>query len=245
MPDILAFFGLSMDRWMQGFATRDDIFAWLATSPFIHVLAARYRSPEYEASRKDRPAANERPMRVNFVNYLLTHALPDAPGPDQPEAALYAVQGNVEEKVQAALRFFGKAEEHAALLYAGRAQKHAKELLNGTNVNAWTGVCGKPIRFVMDEVKERLSRLPEAEPESAAAATAPGVEAWQRALLHMEEEELQKLVVTVKDELEKDGRLEFDWRAAKAAKLEKKQQQRIEKASAPVETAAATAVAVA
>ena len=239
MPDILAFFGLSMDRWMQGFATRDDIFAWLATSPFIHVLAARYRSPEYEASRKDRPATNERPMRVNFVNYLLTHALPDAPGPDEPEAALFAVQGNVEEKVQAALRFFGKAEEHAALLYAGRAQKHAKELLNGTNVNAWTGVCGKPIRFVMDEVKERLARLPVEAVVDTPLAVGEAVPTWQRVLLGISEDDIRALVVTVKEEMAKDGRLDFDWRAAKAARLEKKRQKEI----AALSTVAAVAVA--
>ncbi|TBU47768.1 hypothetical protein BD309DRAFT_998116 [Dichomitus squalens] len=244
MDDILSFFGLSMDRWRQGFTTQHDIFAWLATSPFIHVLVARYRSPEYEASTKER--LHDRPMRMKFINYLRTQELPACTSGISSTTSLFAVEGNVPEKIDAALRFFGKAEERAALVYASRAQKRAKELLNGTNLNAWTGVNGKPIRFVMDEVKERLGCLPAAGGGPASPVTAV-VEPWQRALSEMEEEELRTLVVSVKEEMEKDGRLEFDWRAAKTARLEKKQQQqqREEVIADPAEEQTAAAVAVA
>lgn len=214
MDDILSFFELSMDRWKQGFATEADIFAWLATSPFAHPLVARYRSPTYQVAAKER--IKERPMRRHFVEHLCAH------GVAAPAASLFAQEGGAEEKIKAALKFFGKDEEHAALVYVSRAQKQSKELLNGTKVGAWTGAKGMAIKFVMDEVKERLARLPAS--VDAPRGVGGTVPMWQRVLLDMSEEDAQALVVTVKEEMAKDGRLDFDWKAAKAAKLEKKRQ---------------------
>ncbi|KAI1789588.1 hypothetical protein LXA43DRAFT_892529 [Ganoderma leucocontextum] len=233
MDDILSLFGLSMDRWKQGFLTEDDIFAWLATSPFVHSLAARYRSPTYQAATKDR--VHERPMRQHFVEYLRAHDVL------APATSLFAQEGSIQEKVEAALKFFGKDEEHAALIYTSRAQKHSKELLNGTNVGAWTGVSGMPIRFVIDEVRERLARLPTG--ASAPHAVGETVPVWQRALLVMSEEDVRALVVTVKEDMAKDGRLEFDWKAAKAARLEKKRQREDVAVLVEEQTVAAAVVA--
>ena len=237
MIDVLSFFELSMDRWKQGFATEDDIFAWLATSPFAHPLAARYRSPEYQAAAAAKERVCERPMRKHFAQYLCAY------GVAAPASSLFAQEGRTEEKVAAALVFFGKAEEHATLVYISRAQKHSKELLNGTNVMAWTGLAGMPVRAVMDEVKDRLARLPVGDGVSAPLAVGGAVPAWQRALLGISEDDVRALVVAVKEEMAKDGRLDFDWRAAKAARLEKKRQKEIAALSIEEHTVAAVAVA--
>ena len=105
-------------------------------------------------------------------------------------------------------------------------QNRAKEILNGTNVQLWTGLQGMPVRFVMDEVKERLSSMPAV--GSAPAMAMDEVQVWQRVWLEMSDDEVRALVVNVKEELQEKGELEFDWRAAKAAKLERKRQKELE-----------------
>ncbi|KAH9933108.1 uncharacterized protein BXZ73DRAFT_46389 [Epithele typhae] len=217
MPAVLAFFRLSHARWLAGFPTEAELFAWVATSPATHVLAARYRSPAYAApAKKDGLAA--RPMRARFLAYLRTHELP-APDPSDGAAAVLAScdRADAPRKLRAALEFFGRAAEHDALLRAAAAQRRAKAVLNGTNVQAWTGVGGMPVRFVIEEVKERLG----AHAETADVGEA-GAQAWQRALVEMEDEEVRALVVQVKEELATAGKLEYDWKAAKAAKEERK-----------------------
>ncbi|PIL22566.1 hypothetical protein GSI_15255 [Ganoderma sinense ZZ0214-1] len=236
MDDILSLFELSMERWKQGFATEDDIFAWLATSPFAHILVARYRSPEYEIAAKER--IPERPMRGHFVEYLRKH------GVSAPATSLFAQEGRTDEKIAAALKFFAKDEEHATLVYKSRAQKHSKELLNGTNVMAWTGLAGMSVRAIMDEVKERLARLPAGAGVDAPHAVGEAVSTWQKALLGMSEEDIRALVMSVKEEMAKGGRLDFDWRAAKAARLEKKRQKETAALAVSVEENTAAAVAV-
>lgn len=213
IPDILAFFGLSMDRWQHGFATQDDIFEWVCASPFVQPLAERYRAPGYKPSAKS--CVDTRPMRRNFIAYLQTHDLPHLVSAD--------AMGSREEKMEGALRFFGKAEEYARLVIAGRAQKRAKEFLNGTNVIEWTGVQGRPVRLIMDAVKERLSDLGRV---SSGDTFVPDgdITVWQHALLDMSVEEVRVLVMEVKENLQQEGKLYFDWRAAKAGKLERKRQ---------------------
>ncbi|TFK91124.1 hypothetical protein K466DRAFT_583112 [Polyporus arcularius HHB13444] len=219
MRDILAFFGLSMHRWEQGFASQEDIFQWIATSPFVLPIVARYRSSAYQAPSKKR--VDSRPMRIDFMRYLQN---PTFKPPVTETSSVFGSSENCEGKLDAALKFFGKDEEHAALLYVGRAQRHAREILRGKTVQEWTGVEGMPVRIIMDEVKDRLSNSAPPSCEAAVNHIKSEVPVWQRALLRMSAEEVRVLVVEVKEELEKDGRLSFDWRAAKAAKEEKKRE---------------------
>ena len=211
MPDILAFFGLSMRRWEQGFASQEDIFRWIATSPFVLPLVKRYRSPNYRASTKE-----ARPMRIDFIRFLGNPAF--EPSVTDP-SSVFAGSASHETKLETALKHFGKDKEHATLVYIGRAQRRAREVLNGRTVQQWTGVQGMPVRFIMDEVKDRLSDTSLCTDEAPPSTDVP---TWQRALMPMSEEEVRALVVEVKTQLEQDGRLSFDWRAAKAAKQEKK-----------------------
>ena len=209
--DILSFLGLSLSDYNLGFATQDALFAWLARSPCAHVLVTRYHSPDYSPTHKD--GVDERPLRRAFVRYFQTCTLPPIASDDGTASVL--AWGDRDAKLQVALAHFGKTEEHAALLLAGRAQLRARAILNGTNVQQWTGVLGMPVRYIMDETKERLDA-------QTNGPSVEGVAGWQRALLEMSDEEVRALVVKVKEELDAAGRLEFDWRAAKAAKEERK-----------------------
>ncbi|KAI0648125.1 hypothetical protein C8Q79DRAFT_1008476 [Trametes meyenii] len=226
MSDVLRFVGLSMHRWEQGFATQDEIFYWVATSPFAIPLAERLKARDPQLPAKDKVEA--RPMRQRFVTFMQTHDFTSIP---TPETSVFAVLGDKNEKLQVALRYFGRDKQHAACLYASRAAKRAKEVLNGKNVQDWTGITGMPVRFVLDETKERLG------PGLAATRLPDGgeVPAWQGSLLDMSDDDVQALVVGVKEELDAAGKLAFDWRAAKAAKLERKKQEE-HKASAAVDS---------
>ncbi|RPD62400.1 hypothetical protein L226DRAFT_568817 [Lentinus tigrinus ALCF2SS1-7] len=216
MRDIVAFFGLSMHRWEQGFASQEDIFRWITTSPFALPLLTRYRSADYKSSAKER--ADTRPMRIDFIRFLRnTTFQPLVTDTSSP----FSSSGDYDKKLDAALKHFGKDREHAALRYVGQAQRRAREILNGKTVQQWTGVQGMPVRFIMDEVKDRLSDTSPCPDEVPGAKDVP---AWQVALLRMSDAEVRTLVVEVKEEMAQDGRLSFDWRAAKAAKEEKKRQ---------------------
>ncbi|KAI0372116.1 hypothetical protein BV20DRAFT_964203 [Pilatotrama ljubarskyi] len=232
--DVLAFVGLSTDKWKRGFATQDELFSWVASSPFAVPLAARLKSHDSRPSAKQR--VEERPMRQNFVKFLQEHDFTPQGGGDAGSEATSSIFAKLEgraEKLEAALQYFGKYEEYTAILRAARAQDRSKAVLNGKNVMEWTGVSGAPVRFILDEAKERLAaRLAPAGAEEWGADRE--VPAWQRALLDMSDEEVRTLLVSVKEELDVAGKLEFDWRAAKAAKLERKKQKEAEAAGAAV-----------
>ncbi|KAI0670856.1 hypothetical protein C8Q78DRAFT_1032324 [Trametes maxima] len=215
MSDILKFLGLAMERWEKGFTTQDEVFHWIATSPFAIPLAERLEARDPQLSAKGKVEA--RPMRQRFVTFMQTHEFSP---PSTPEASIFAALGNKDAKVQEALRYFGKDKQHAAYVYASRAAKRAKEVLNGRNVQEWTGVMGMPVRFVLDETKERLA----AGQTSTGIPDGSEVPAWQSSLLNMSDNEVKALVVSVKEELDAAGKLVFDWQAAKAAKLEKQGQ---------------------
>lgn len=227
MSDVLDFLGLSMERWRRGFASEEEIFNWVVSSPFAIALAERLKAKDdndAQPSAKDR--GEGRTMRQNFIAFLQSYEFPEEEQGDA-ESSLFATRGNREEKLEAALKYFGKDEEYAAILRAARATVRAKAVLNGKNVQEWTGIMGMPVRFILDEMKERLakSRLrPESDAGAGAVASplAREIPAWQYPLLEMSDEEVRELMVQVKEDLDAAGRLKYDWRTAKAAKLERK-----------------------
>ncbi|OJT13970.1 hypothetical protein TRAPUB_9454 [Trametes pubescens] len=220
---ILTFLGLSMERWEQGFETQDEVVRWATSSPFARALAARLRSGESKLSLKER--GEGRPMRQKFIDYLQAEGVPgtESDSGSEPNLSIFATPVDRADKIDAALRYFGKHDEYTAILDAARGSTRAKAMLNGNNVREWTGITGTPTRFILDEVKERLAAR--AGSATVSDAMAEAVPAWQRALLEMSNDEVRALTVSVKEDLDAAGKLEFDWRAAKAAKLERKKQQ--------------------
>ncbi|KAH9854649.1 hypothetical protein C2E23DRAFT_893954 [Lenzites betulinus] len=210
MSDILAFLGLSMERWKRGFATQDEVIQWVATSPLAASFAARLKSGESKLLPKEK--GDGRPMRQKFISFLKQHEF------DTATDSVFTSPSDREKKMHEALRYFGKDKEYAAILDIERAGKRAKVILNGSNVQNWTGANGMPVRYILDEVKVRLA----ARSSGTEPVVSEEVPTWQRALLDMSDEEVRELTVTVKEELDAAGKLAFDWRAAKAAKLKKK-----------------------
>ncbi len=212
-----------MDRWEQGFETQDEVVHWVASSPFARALAARLQSGDSKLSLKER--GEGRPMRQKFIDYLQAEGSPDteSDSSSEPNLSIFATPVDRTDKIDAALRYFGKHDEYTAILDAARGSTRAKAMLNGNNVREWTGITGTPTRFILDEVKERLTAR--AGSATVSDAMAEAVPAWQRALLEMSNDEVRALTVSVKEDLDAAGKLEFDWRAAKAAKLERKKQQ--------------------
>ncbi|KAI5121076.1 hypothetical protein M0805_008589 [Coniferiporia weirii] len=69
LREILAFLGLSLDTWEQGFATREEIFAWVTSS---RLFVPRRLTVAYPAQEK-RAARQQRAMYDAFLRY--SHAL--------------------------------------------------------------------------------------------------------------------------------------------------------------------------
>ncbi|KAH9891611.1 hypothetical protein C8Q73DRAFT_746703 [Cubamyces lactineus] len=225
MSDVLGFMGLSMEKWRRGFSREEEIFNWVTSSPFAIALSERLKAKganDAQPSAKDR--GEGRAMRQNFIAFLESYEFPEEVE-REAESSVFAAWGNREEKPEAALKHFGKDEEYAAILYAARAAVRAKAVLNGKNVQEWTGIMGMPVRFILDEMKERLAKTRLGSEPGGGAVASPlvrEVPAWQHRLLEMSDEDVRELMVQVKKDLDAAGRLKYDWRAAKAAKLGRK-----------------------
>ncbi|KAH9950553.1 hypothetical protein B0H21DRAFT_499013 [Amylocystis lapponica] len=230
IPDVLSFFGLSMDQWAAGFASQRAVFDWAASSTLFDAPRLARRNVGRASTKK---ALEVRTMYQAFLMYACERAAGAAP--------------RAEVTQDAALRFFGKDAEHDALLHAARARQHAREVFTGKLVEEWTGVRGVPVRWVMDGVRERLGG--ELREDGAAMGGAPvqvhgaastqlpvaRLTPWESAMFPLSVDEVRALVIQVKDEMQAAGKLEFDWRAAKARKMERKlMQQSAEKVDIPI-----------
>ncbi|OSD07300.1 hypothetical protein PYCCODRAFT_1449351 [Trametes coccinea BRFM310] len=236
VSEILSFLGLSMERWERGFATQDELLQWVASSPFAIAFAEYLKSKG--GMPAERPRDEARPLRQKFIAFLQAHTF----SLDSGEPSVFVQLGHKDEKLAAALKYFRKEKEYAALVDVARAATRAKAVLNGKNVQEWTGVMGMPVRFILDEMKERLASHPAARTSGEGLEVLGDVPLWQRALLEMPDEEVRMLMVQVKEELEAAGKLEFDWRAAKAAKLEQRRQKERAADSESVDASATEAV---
>lgn len=148
-------------------------------------------------------------MYQRFLVYAQRH---EAPCPQLPSAL-------------EAINVFGKRSLHDALLHVAAAKKHVQSVFTGKLVQAWTGVSGMPVRFVMDETKRRLGgegimhtvagiSIDTLQPEGIPAMHLT-LRVWESAMAEMSADQVKTLVMEVKLELEAEGKLDFDWRAAK------------------------------
>ncbi|KAI0335938.1 hypothetical protein GY45DRAFT_1292590 [Cubamyces sp. BRFM 1775] len=228
MSDVLDFLGLSMERWKRGFTSEAEIFDWVTSSPFAMALAERLKAKDdgSDASPSGKDRGEGRAMRQNFIALLQSYEFPEEVQ-SSVGSSVFATWGNRREKLEATLKHFGKDKEYAAILNAAQAAVRAKAVLNGKNVQEWTGIMGMPARYILDEMKERLAKLQlgsEPDGDAVASSVVREIPAWQYPLLEMSDEEVRELMVKVKEDLDAAGKLEYDWRAAKAAKLARKRQ---------------------
>ncbi|KAL6302787.1 hypothetical protein BKA93DRAFT_736030 [Sparassis latifolia] len=237
LSPILAYFGLSMDRWAIGFSSQLEIFDWLATSTLFDPCAIV--NHHEKLSTVDNSKERGRKARAMFQNFVL-YARERAESESTPTSESDHL--HEQELTQAAvLRHFGRYAAYAAILHADKIRRQVDEVFSGSLVQEWTGVRSVPVRWVMDGVRERLTarytkqhlddnrgqddignldlnRELQDERERKMACIA----SWELVLSTMSLDDVRAEVVEVKDEMEVAGKLIYDWRAAKAEKAEKR-----------------------
>jgi hypothetical protein len=135
IPDILPFFGLSLERWKAGFETQQDAFEWVTSSRFY--LPGQISD---KASRAKSRA--DRGMYQTFLQWCEARVSPAAGYDDQPqeEQETKDKEAMRESVRNDALAFFGKREEHDALVQANERRVRLKAIWNGRKVGEWVGV---------------------------------------------------------------------------------------------------------
>ncbi|OCH91859.1 hypothetical protein OBBRIDRAFT_825069 [Obba rivulosa] len=211
LSHILDFYGLNIDRWRQGFNTQRELFNWVISSRLFDA----HRIMQYsDAQTSKAKLLKDRMIYQNFIIYIK----------EQLEAGAAA---GLNIGVEDALRFFGKEVEYNAVLENDRARRRAKELLNGVMLQELTGLKGMPVKLLSDGIKQRLEEAWSCEnvttyesQEAVQGYSAPLL--WEIAVAEKSEEEVRAMVLRVKEEMQAAGQLDFDWKAAKARKEQRK-----------------------
>ena len=135
IPDILPFFGLSLERWKAGFETQRDAFEWVASSRF-------YVQGQLSDKTSRAKSRTNRGMYQAFLQWSDARVSPAAENggqiqEEQETEDKEAIRGAVSKE---ALAFFGKIEEHNALVQANERRVRLKVIWNGRKVGELVGV---------------------------------------------------------------------------------------------------------
>lgn len=172
-----------------------------------------------------RRAREARGMYQNFLIYASGRVSSGGKG-------VVATAMDRDTAVQTALQFFGKWELYRRILYAVSVKNHVNSLFTGKLVAEWTSVHGPPVRWIMDEVKRRLGGDEVDKPpfDTEAGDTSLDVidplhwtvSTWQVSMETMDITAVRNFTIQVKEEMDKNGQLAFDWREAKRRQIERK-----------------------
>ena len=163
MPDIMSFFGLSMERWEAGFATQHEAFEWIASSRFY--APGHISNPASRAKSRGSRAMYQAYFHWNDTRAKAA-AETDCPSPQEQETedreALIQTIG------QEALVYFGKQEQHDALVQENERRLRIKAMWNGHKVGEWTGwngwLIGRLMKYMRQTVgEEKIGQMTEAE----------------------------------------------------------------------------------
>ena len=128
--------------------------------------------------------------------------------------------------VSTALEFFDRRPLHDLILHISAVKKHAKDTFQGGQVSDWTGLKGMPVKFVMDEVKRKLGGTELVPIDIAVDDEIDPIHftlaKWEDSMFRMSLDEVRQLTMDTKEVMDEEGRLRFDWRAAKRRKAERK-----------------------
>jgi hypothetical protein len=163
MPDILSFFGLSMEQWRSGFVTQQEVFEWLASSRF-------YAPGQLSDSASRAKARSTRGMYQAFFHWDDARRKAAAESNSLPREIQKRTdkEATMQSVKQDALIFFGKREEHDGLARANERRVRFKATWNGRKVGEWTGGSGRLIGKVMTLMRqtvgeEKISQMTEEE----------------------------------------------------------------------------------
>ncbi|CCM01876.1 uncharacterized protein FIBRA_03947 [Fibroporia radiculosa] len=238
LSQILEFFGLSQDRWTEGFATEQEIFEWIASSVLFRPHTVAPADNGHTAGRNGRKV---RFMYQNFLAYArdLAHARPAAA---QPSVVVSLSEGVARSPIRAgitaddALRFFRKEAEHAALIRSSDIKQHAREVFSGKLLEGWTGMRGLPVKWLMDTARERLEQAhaqtrPEDYRKDVSQTVIFGhdllgkepfvVSSWELALWSMSMSEVRSFILQIQDDMTRAGTCERNWEKERSRKAKK------------------------
>lgn len=248
MTAALDFAGLSIEIWKAGFSTRHELFDWITSSPLFDALTFDMNKSDSmrKQTTRDLPLCRAFSAYVKeraAQRDLSLSSLSLSSSSDSATAPARAIKAKDRETARAeAVEYFGKTDELKTILHIARVRKHVKEVFDPPLIQEWTSVEGVPVRYVMDEVKRVISPEPAQSPPAnanapagsdttsapAAGATVSSngphsailapLEGWESALFTLDLDQVRKIVLQAKETLGAQGKLYFDWRAAKARK---------------------------
>jgi hypothetical protein len=145
----MAFFGLSMTRWREGFSTHKEVFEWVATSRFFCTGTCFARIDKQREGR-ERRIKDDRKMYWSFLEWAGERERENGrtPGEVFDERTFH----------NEALVHFNRKAEFDAMVHSKAIKQTAKAGFNGTKVGEWTGLTGRwrEVKRIMDAVRKRL-----------------------------------------------------------------------------------------
>ncbi|KAF8270788.1 hypothetical protein EI94DRAFT_1698548 [Lactarius quietus] len=151
MPDIMSFFGLSMERWEAGFATQHEAFEWIASSRFY--VPGHISNPASRAKSRSNRAMYQAYFHWNDAR---AKAVAENGCPSPQEQETNNRETLVQKIGQEALVFFGKQEEHDALVQDNERRLRLKAMWNGRKVGEWTSWSGRLIGRLMTFMRQSV-----------------------------------------------------------------------------------------
>ena len=143
-PDILSFFGLSMDDWKSGFVTRQSVFEWVTNSRLFD--PHRVKDPSISARERTLRDREIYQAYLEYTRNILHSSTLDNSRPSKPT-----------DIVREALRFFNKEVEYDGIVETNRKRTALKKSFSGRLVMEWTGTSGLRVRDIMNGVRAKLS----------------------------------------------------------------------------------------
>ncbi len=143
IEQVLNFLGLDYQKWKIGFANKEELFGWVASSPYFNPSIYQFENLNHVNRVRNR----KRPIFAAFIDWL-------AENPIQNE---FVPGRNKAEYFWNAVLFFDCAEvfkKIEAMLYTRRITKEANKIFNGDLVREWTGLEGKELGAVLAGFKQ-------------------------------------------------------------------------------------------
>jgi hypothetical protein len=146
---VFEFLGYDFDRHQRGFKNLDEIFEFTISSPYVHRDIFLLDNRNHKARTRDA----KRPTYTAFLQWLESH----------PEVNQYAWPQELDDKIRLKAEWHEKAKQH----FPGYAQqatdaaerlalnRQFREKWNGTLVQEWTGLTGKPLGELMASCNRR------------------------------------------------------------------------------------------
>lgn len=132
--------GLSMDRWLEGFETVEEIFEFAMTSRFFD--PRRLRVPS--AMNTFNKSVQARSMYIDFLVWA------------QDKTPATSTRGPHQDAVEEALVAFGKKPDWDAMAQERHAREWLKSNFTGKLVAEWTGLGWRGVKAVMDDIRSSV-----------------------------------------------------------------------------------------